>query len=105
MAVARSSRPEKPAAFASAMGGVGAGKFWSGCALARKIAELALQGVDVLFVDLDRILVRLQPLDHPGVILLVAGAGRFLLGEFLPGIREHRLFLRKLLLQRIALLG
>src|SRR5258706_1315729 len=89
-AVARRSRPANPPEYAVAMGRGGAAVSGSGCALARKIAELALEGFDVLLVDLDRVLVGLEPLQHPRVVLLVAGADAFLLGELLARIGEHR---------------
>src|SRR6187455_3227978 len=86
------------------MGRFGAGMV-TGFASARKIDELALEGFDVLLMDLDRILERLEPIEHALVVLLVAGANRLLLGEFLACIGKHRFLLRELALQRLPLPG
>src|SRR5206468_2420289 len=71
--------------------------------LAERVAELAPQRFDVLLVQVDVVLIRLQPLEHPGIVLLVAAADRFLVGELLPGLGEQLLLGGQLLFQDLAL--
>src|SRR6185436_10421702 len=105
MAVASSSRPENAEGGAAAMDEVGAAAIRLGDALAGEIDELALQGFDVLLMDLYRVLVRLEPVEHLGEVLLVAAAHRFLLRELLAGVGKHRLFLVEFPLDGVFLLG
>src|SRR6185369_7486679 len=67
---------------------------------AAEIVQLALERFDVFLVHFDRVLIRLQTLEHLGVVLLVPGADGLLLGELSFRIREHGFFLRELALER-----
>src|SRR5689334_16084531 len=53
---------------------------WRETARLLEIAHLALDRGDVLLVHLDRLLVRLQSIEHALIIALVSGANRFLFG-------------------------
>src|SRR6266496_2265104 len=59
-------------------------------------AEFAAKLLDVLRVLVDRFLIRLESIQHPGVVAFVAVAGSLLLGELLPGAGEQLLFVLQL---------
>src|ERR1019366_10426981 len=67
-----------------------------------RVAELFLQSLDILLVQLDLVLVFLQPVENPLIIFFVAGPDRFLLGQFRLGLCKRLRFAAEFFLENPA---